>query len=302
MIFVAFPEMLPLAQAIARHSGGTVLALNWHHFPDGESLVTLPEGLDGAEIAIVINLRDPDRSALPLRFAAETARELGAGRVGLIAPYLGYMRQDRRFAPGQAISAPLFARFLGESFDWLITVDPHLHRIKSLNEVFSVPAIRVATAPLIADWIASEVPDAVLIGPDNESRQWVAEVAAMARRPFEVLGKQRSGDRSVEVTLPRVADLGSGTPVLLDDIASSGQTMVRAVDRVLAAGGRAPVCVLIHAVLAGSAFEDILSAGAARIVTTDTIPHASNAISIAGSIATALAQVASNSITQEPNT
>ncbi|MFD2854944.1 hypothetical protein ACFSZS_09350 [Seohaeicola zhoushanensis] len=112
------------------------------------------------------------------------------------------MRQDRRFAPGQAISAPLFARFLGESFDWLITVDPHLHRIKSLNEVFSVPAIRVATAPLIADWIASEVPDAVLIGPDNESRQWVAEVAAMARRPFEVLDKQRSGDRSVEVTLP----------------------------------------------------------------------------------------------------
>ncbi|MFD2854943.1 hypothetical protein ACFSZS_09345 [Seohaeicola zhoushanensis] len=82
MIFVAFPEMLPLAQAIARHFGGTVLALNWHHFPDGESLVTLPEGLDGAEIAIVINLRDPDRSALPLRFAAETARELGQAGSG----------------------------------------------------------------------------------------------------------------------------------------------------------------------------------------------------------------------------
>ncbi len=285
MILIPFPDMTPLAQDIGREMQARSLPLNLHHFPDGESLVTLPEGLEGAEAALVATLRDPDRLALPLRFAAVTARELGAVRVGLIAPYLGYMRQDRRFNTGQAVSAPHFAQFLGESFDWLVTVDPHLHRIARLKDVFPMPAVRVAAAPLIAAWIAREVPDAILLGPDSESQQWVAEVAQMARRPYEVLRKRRTGDRQVIVSVPESADLGRGTPVILDDIASSGRTMVRAIERVLAAGGRPPISILIHAVFAGGAFDDIRAAGAARVVTTDTIPHPSNVISVAEAIA-----------------
>lgn len=290
MILVPFPDMTPLAESIGRELPARVLPLDLHHFPDGESLVTLPEGLDGAEVAVVATLRDPDRLALPLRFAAATARELGAAGVGLIAPYLGYMRQDRRFCAGQAVSAPHFARFLAESFDWLVTVDPHLHRIARLEDVFPMPTDRVVTAPLIAAWIANEVPDAILLGPDSESQQWVAEVARMAGRPYEVLRKKRTGDRQVVVSVPENADLGRGTPVILDDIASSGRTMVRALERVLAAGGRPPVSILIHAVFAGGAYEDILAAGAARVVTTDTIPHQSNVISVAEAIAAGVSE------------
>lgn len=302
MIFVPFPEMISLANSIANHFGAQALPLGLHHFPDGESLVTLPEGLEGADVAVVASLRDPDRLALPLRFAAATARELGAVRVGLVSPYLGYMRQDRRFEPGQAVSAPLFARFLGECFDWLVTVDPHLHRIARLEDVFPIPAIGVVTAPLIAAWIAREVPDAILLGPDSESQQWVAEVARMTGRPYEVLRKKRTGDRQVEMTVPQTVDLGRGTPVILDDIASSGRTMVRAVEHVLAAGVQPPVCVLIHAVFSGRAFDDIRTAGAAHIVTTDTIPHPSNAISVAASVANAVASLPPTSQLQEPIT
>jgi len=189
MILIPFPEMAPLADEVAEHLGVGSHPVDWHHFPDGESLVTLPEGLSGADVAFVATLRDPDRLALPLRFAAVTARESGARRVGLVAPYLAYMRQDRRFLAGQTVSAPLFADFLGESFDWLVTVDPHLHRISRLEDVFPVPASRVATAPLLADWIRENVPDAVLFGPDSESQQWVGEVALLADRPYEVLAK-----------------------------------------------------------------------------------------------------------------
>lgn len=291
MILIPFPEMMALAREIAPALGAALRPLDWHRFPDGESLVTLPPGLDGAEIALLASLRDPDRLALPLRFAAATARELGAARVGLIAPYLGYMRQDRRFRDGQAVSAPLFARFLGDSLDWLVTADPHLHRIARLGDVFTIPAARVATAPLIAAWIADNLPDAVLLGPDSESQQWVAEVARIAGRPHEVLRKIRKGDLDVELSLPEGAALGSGTPVILDDIASSGRTMVRAVEHLVAAGARAPVCLVIHAVFAGSAHDDILAAGAARIVTTDTIPHPTNAISTAGLLAEAVARI-----------
>lgn len=291
MILVAFPEMMPLARDLAPALGADLRAdlraLDWHHFPDGESLVTLPGDLDGADVALLASLRDPDRLALPLRFAAATARELGARRVGLIAPYLGYMRQDRRFQAGQAVNAPLFAQFLGESFDWLVTVDPHLHRIARLGDVFAMPAVRAVSAPVLADWIRTHVPDAVLLGPDSESQQWVAEVARLAGRPHEVLRKIRSGDRKVDVSVPHGATLRAGTPVILDDIASSGGTMARAVERLLDAGTAAPVCLVIHAVFADGAQESILAAGAARIVSTDTIPHPSNAIKVAGLLAKA---------------
>ena len=281
MILVAFPEMMPLAERLAPALGAEPRVLDWHHFPDGESLISLPGDLEGADVALLATLRDPDRLALPLRFAAATAREMGARRVGLIAPYLGYMRQDRRFEARQAVSAPLFAQFLGESFDWLVSVDPHLHRIARLQDVFPMPAMRAVSAPLLATWISTNLPDAVLLGPDSESQQWVAEVARLAGRPYEVLRKVRSGDRSVDVSVPESAALREGTPVILDDIASSGVTMARAVERLLAAGTAAPVCLVIHAVFADGAQDTIMSAGAAGIISTDTIPHSTNVIGIA---------------------
>ena len=308
MILFAFPEMRPLAEDLAPAIGAELRTLDWHRFPDGESLIALPGELAGADVALLATLRDPDRLALPLRFAAATAREMGARRVGLIAPYLGYMRQDRRFEAGQAVSAPLFAQFLGQSFDWLVTVDPHLHRIARLEDVFPMPAMRVASAPLLADWIGTNIPDAVLLGPDSESQQWVAEVARLAERPHEVLRKVRSGDRKVDVSVPESAALREGTPVILDDIASSGTTMARAVERLLAAGTTAPVCLVIHAVFADGAEDAILSAGAARIVSTDTIPHPSNAIGVSGLLADATGLLArgldlpsTGTITLNPN-
>lgn len=289
-LILSFPGMDPLASQIAPLLGADTAPLGLHRFPDGESLATLPQELNGRDVILAATLRNPDPLALPLRFTAETAREFGAASVGLLAPYLSYMRQDHRFAPGQVVSAPLFAAFLQDSFDWLVTVDPHLHRIPSLDRIFDIPAIRVQAARPIARWLAQEVPDAVILGPDSESQQWVAEVARMAGRPYEVLNKVRSGDRQVDVSVPESDALRQGTPVVLDDIASSGRTMIRAMEHLIAAGTRPPVCAIIHAVFAGSAFEDILATGAARVVTTDSIPHESNAIALAEPLATAIAQ------------
>lgn len=287
-LILTFPGMEALAGQIAHGMSGDVASVRLHRFPDSECLVTLPQDLRDRDVILLTTLRDADPLALPLRFTAETAREMGAADVGLIAPYLSYMRQDRRFAPGQAISAPIFARFLEQSFDWLVTVDPHLHRISSLDQLFTIPAIHVHSAPLIADWIAREVPDAVILGPDRESQQWVAEVARKAARPYEVLTKTRSGDRQVDVSVPEGGALNHGTPVVVDDIASSGRTMIRAVERLIATGSKPPVCVIIHAVFAAQAFDDILAAGAARVITTDTIPHQSNAISLADPLTNAI--------------
>ena len=279
-VLLAFPEQRTLAEALAPSMGARIGRLDWHRFPDEESLIAIDDALDGSDVAIVASLRHPDDLALPLRFAAATAREFGARRVGLIAPYLAYMRQDKRFHAGETVSAPLFARFLEESFDWLVTADPHLHRNPDLSALFRIPTRCVATAPRVADWIRDNVPDAIVIGPDSESDQWVSAIAARAGVPYQVLGKIRRGDRDVEVTMPDIKAMRGRTPVIVDDIISSGRTAIETVGHLKRLGFSA-ICVAIHAVFAQDAYEQLLAAGAARVVTTDSIPHSSNAISIA---------------------
>ncbi|CAN7589039.1 ribose-phosphate pyrophosphokinase [Mesorhizobium amorphae] len=284
-VLLPFPLQRTLADAIAPLLGARTGRLDWRHFPDGESLVTIEQDLDGVDVALVASLRNPDELALPLRFAAATAREFGARSIGLIAPYLAYMRQDTRFNPGEAVSAPMFARFLADSFDWLVTADPHLHRIPRLSELFRIPAHAGATAPLISEWIRDNIPNAVLIGPDGESSQWVSDVADRAGVAYQILTKIRRGDRDVEVSLPSIDAARSRTPVIVDDIASSGRTMIETLKHLRQLGLPPAVCIVIHPVFAQNAYAQLLAAGAERVVSTDSIPHPSNAISLAGLLA-----------------
>jgi ribose-phosphate pyrophosphokinase len=280
-VLLPFPAQKALAEVVAPRMDARIGRLEWRRFPDRESLVTIDEALEGSDVAILATLHHPDEMALALRFAAQTAREFGACSVGLIAPYLAYMRQDMRFHAGEAVSAPLFARFLEDSFDWLATVDPHLHRNRELSSLYKIPARRVTTAPLVANWIRDNIPNAIVIGPDSESGQWVSDIARRTGVPCQVLSKIRHGDNDVEISLPD-ADLARGrTPVLVDDIVSSGRTVIETLGHLKRLGLPAAVCIAIHAVFAADAYEQLLAAGAARVVSTDSIPHPSNAISIA---------------------
>lgn len=284
-VLLTLPGAEHLADDIAAALGARRGRLDWRRFPDGESLLAVDEDLAGAEVALLACLRDPDRSALALRFVAATAREFGAARVGLVAPYLPYMRQDVRFRPGEAVNAPLFAKFLEESFDWLVTCDPHLHRIPSLDRIYRIPTRVVEAAPEIARWIRANLPSAIVIGPDSESLQWVERIGELADLPFQVLSKVRHGDREVEVSLPDAAAAAGRTPVVVDDIASSGMTMVQTLRHLAALGLPPATCVVTHALFADDACERMQAAGAARIASTDTLQHSSNAIGMAAALA-----------------
>jgi ribose-phosphate pyrophosphokinase len=288
-ILLPFPLQRGIAGAMASTLEARVGRLDWRRFPDGESLVSIDDSLSDADVAIIASLNRPDELSIALRFAAATAREFGARSVGLVAPYLAYMRQDTRFHRGEAISAALYARFLEESFDWLVTVDPHLHRNPELSALYRIPAARIAAAPVVAQWIRDNVPDAMLIGPDSESEQWVADIAQRVGLPWQVLQKQRHGDRNVEVSLLDAESARGRTPVIVDDIVSSGRTVIETLGHLHRLGLPAAVCVAIHAVFAEDAYDQLLKAGAARVASTDSIPHLSNAMSIARPLADACA-------------
>src|SRR3569832_2014110 len=99
------------------------------------------------------------------------------------------MRQDVRFHPGEAVRSRTFARLLSSSFDGLVTVDPHLHRWHSLSQLYPIASRVVPAAPAIAEWIRANVADPIVVGPDAESAQWVAEVARLVGVPHLVMEK-----------------------------------------------------------------------------------------------------------------
>lgn len=284
-VILAMPGNERAADALAAVLGLDRGAASVRRFPDGESHVRVESPLEHRHVLIVCTLDRPDDKLVALLLLASAARDSGARSVGLVAPYLAYMRQDHRFHPGETISARHFAEWISRRFDWLVTVDPHLHRIKELSEVYTIPTRVVHAADSIARWVGSEVERPLLVGPDEESNQWVADVAQRAGVPFTVLEKTRRGDHDVEVSVPDVARWRSHTPVLVDDIVSTARTMIETVRHLRQAMTAPPVCVGVHAIFAGAAFDDLRRAGAGTIVSCDTIAHPSNRIELSAAIA-----------------
>lgn len=284
-IILALPGAEGLAETLAQQLHCAASALETHRFPDGEVVVRLRTSVQQQRVLLVAHLDRPDDKTLALLFAADAARELGAAQIGLVAPYLPYMRQDDRFRPGEAITSRSYARLLSSTVDFLVTVDPHLHRWPSLDAIYGIPSRVVAAAPAIAEWLLREVPRPVLVGPDSESEQWVADVAGRIGAPCVVMTKERRGDRDVQVRLPQGVAHAGCTPVLLDDIISSGHTMAAASHVLRGAGWGRPLCVAVHALMDAAALDMLHRAGIARVVSCDTVPHATNAIPMAGLLA-----------------
>jgi len=283
-VLIAVPGNEDHARGLGARLGFPVIVPEFRQFPDGELYVRI-DGELGDDVVLVGNASGDN--FLRVAFLAGTARDLGARRVGLVAPYLAYMRQDSRFKPGEGVTARYFARLVSATVDWLVTVDPHLHRIDSLAGVYTIPTTVARAAPEIARWITASVQRPVLVGPDAESVQWVKAVAEHCGAPFMILEKTRRGDRDVSITSPDGAWNGH-TPVVIDDIVSTGRTMIEATRQLRAAGSAAPMCVAIHAVFADALYEALIDAGARGIVTCDTIPHTTNQICVTAPLADAV--------------
>ena len=278
-----------LASQLTRLLDAQAGVLEQRRFPDGESYLRIHSDCTDQDCVILCNLFHPDERVLRLLFLADTLRECGARSVGLVTPYLAYMRQDKRFQPGECVSSRPFARLISGAFDYLVTVDPHLHRYDSLDEIYSIPSRVVQAAPLIAEWIGQRVAKPLLIGPDSESEQWVAQVAELAGAPFQVLQKERRGDYDVSVSLPDLDSAAGCTPVLVDDIISSGRTMLETIKHLNAAGLPRAVAIGVHGIFAGDAYSHLTEV--ADVVTTACIPHLSNQIDIAAPLAQAVREL-----------
>ena len=277
-----------IAQRAASLAGLDCAEVERHRFPDGELRLRLPERLP-PQVVLWRSLQQPNEKLVELLLIARGARELGAQKLCLVTPYLAYMRQDIAFHPGEVVSQRVVGQFLSTLFNAVITVDPHLHRIDRLEQAIPGVQARVLSgAPLLAELIAGFHAQPLLVGPDAESAQWVASAASSRGWDHGVCQKQRHGDREVQLQPPADLNPAGRAVVLMDDVASSGQTLIEATRLLLNAGAASVDVAVTHALFAGDSLERLKAAGARHIWSTDCIPHESNAVSIVPAVAQAL--------------
>ena len=279
-IFFSFNSDKKLTESLARKCNAEVGKFIFRNFPDGEAYLRILSEVKNKKIVFVCRLSQPDEKILPIYFFCRTAKDLGAKEICFVVPYLAYMRQDKQFNSGEGITSKYFAQLISSFADELITVDPHLHRIKNLSDIYSIKTNVLHASELISFWIKKNILNPVLIGPDSESKQWVGEIARNANVPFIVLNKIRNGDTNVQVSIPHLEKFNNCTPVLVDDIISTAHTMIETIYHLKKLRMKKPICIGIHGIFAGTAFQDLKKAGVKEIITCNTILHRSNKIDV----------------------
>ncbi len=281
---IGFPAYEIQARQFAEALDVPYHTLTIHHFPDGESKVQLPE-LMVEQVILFYSLDRPNEKLIELILAASGVRDMGAKHISLVAPYLCYMRQDKAFHKGEVISQQVIGTLLAGYFDKVLTVDAHLHRIHKLSEAIPVPqAINITVTDAMAHFIEQHIEHPYLLGPDGESEQWVADIATHYQMDYGVASKQRLGDREVKVTVPEAPYQGRNI-VLVDDVASTGKTLLEAA-RSLADYQPASISVLVtHALFVENSMTQLKQAGITNIWSCDSITHSTNTVKLARSLA-----------------
>jgi ribose-phosphate pyrophosphokinase len=289
-----FEESIDSARRLAKALELPFREVCQHSFPDGESLVRIGSSADTA--VIYRSMDHPNDKLVELMLAASVIRETGATRIILVAPYLCYMRQDAAFRPGEPISQKVIGRFLDEIVDDIVTVDPHLHRTRQISEVFpTAGSVSLSAAPLFVDQLRTDgvAADTVLVGPDSESQQWVEAVARPLGLDMLLGEKTRQSDTGVTIRIPRI-ERAKGRPiVLVDDLVSTGVTLMQCAKQLAQAGAAGIEALAVHALCGPKEDVALRASGIARLRSTDSIPNPSNAIRLTPLLAESLKEMIS---------
>jgi len=284
MIIIGLSHGLHLAQKIANKLGKKYSKLEVTHFPDSEIKLKFNVNVKGKEVVLVQSFYgNVNDCVIETLFAAETAKDLGAKKIVLVAPYFPYLRQDKRFNPGECISLRTIAKNIDEDFDKVLVIDPHLHREKTLKHIFRIKSHKLTANGLIEDYIKKKIKNPVIIGPDWESYKWARKVAEKIGCEYAIMEKKRYSARNVKVKLNKKIDISKKNLVFIDDMISTGHTLLEAIKAMKKLGAKKVTCFAVHGILVENALQKLQKAGA-TVITTNTIPNKVGKIDVAGLI------------------
>lgn len=260
----------PLAQKIAKNLGIALSSLEVFIFPDGEKRVRLLDKVAGEDCVIVQPTSpDPDENYMELFFIVDALKRNGAKSVTAVIPYLGYQRQDHVFREGEAVSLEVIATLLKwGGVDEIIAFD--LHSIK-IPEIFKIKLNHLSALSLFAQEIKKMGGNTVLVSPDAGGIRRIKILSGMLNNmPFAVIEKDRDLATG-KVTMDRISGDVKENAIIVDDMISTGSTIVTAANLLKNKGAKEIFVFATHAVFSDEAPKILGKSSLRRIFVTDTI-------------------------------
>jgi ribose-phosphate pyrophosphokinase len=267
-----------LAAKVAWSLGENLTPIETRRFPDGERYIRI-KGEVLRDVVVIQSTGYPqDENLMELFLLLKNLKSLGVERTRVVIPYFGYGRQERRFKSGEAVSAVIVAELLeaaGASEIYSI----NLHE-KNIKEFFNIPVHEISAMPLIANYIEQKIDNPMIIGPDKGALGFAQEVSAILKCECDYLDKVRISPEKVEMK-PKNLDVEGRDVVIIDDIISTGGTIVSASKILRDLGANKVVVGCVHPVLVEDALLKIFAAGVDDVFATDTLKSDVSNISVA---------------------
>jgi len=273
MYVVSGPSSPSLGKKISLKTGNRLVGAEFKKFPDGELYVRILDGVKG-RVAVIQSICSNDDLVflLLLLDALEGVEKI------VVVPYFGYARQDKKFQEGEGISIRAIAKLIENYTDKIITVNLHSEMAKSyFKNIYEIDAM-----PLIGRIYRDK--DVVMISPDFGSVERVKAAAKHANCEFDYLEKKRIDANHVEIS-PKEMDVEGKHVVIVDDIISTGGTIIEATKILKQLGAKRVEAVCVHAVLANYALSKLYNSGIDDVIATDTIERIVSKITVADEIA-----------------
>lgn len=286
LLIATFPETREIAKKVARALRADYTEIFVEDFPDSEFHIELKKNPKNRKVVIMNSLaKDPDRKLIETVLAGGIAKDYGAEKIILMATYFPYLRQDTHFLKYDSFSSKHIIK-LFSSFDKIITIDPHLHRIHHMKD-WTTKAESISAKMLIADYIKKRFKNNfTIIGPDGESVQWNKPIADKLGKKVIVLSKTRfSGTKIKQKDFSGKLE---ENVIMIDDIISTGKTLAGALELAKKHGAKNLICIGIHGLLINDATKLITKH--AELITTNTIKSKYSKIDVSSLIIKSLSR------------
>jgi ribose-phosphate pyrophosphokinase len=274
-----------LAANIAREMDDILCPLETRKFPDGERYLRIKQDVEDGVVVVQSTGYPQDENLMELFLILKTIRNMGITDIRTVIPYFGYGRQEKSFNYGEAVSAEVVCQlieFAGASSVYSV----NLHE-QSICDLFNIPAHNLSAMPAIANYVKNNVEDPVIVAPDKGALGFAQEVASILNCESDYLEKVRLSPEKVE-TKPKNLDVEGRDAVIIDDIISTGGTIVNACSILKEHQASRIVVSCVHPVLVGDALLKIFAAGADDVVGSDTLKSEVSNVSVASLVADAL--------------
>ncbi len=270
-----------LAMGVASGTNAEHGDIRIKRFPDGEFYIRILSDVKGKECA-VIKSTDSNDAMVELFIILDAIRDMGASRISAIVPYLAYARQDKRFNEGEALSAKTILGLIKKFSDTIMTVNCHFLHSSGESEFQGIEIRNLDAFPLLTNYFMGKLKNPFILAPDKGSIGLAKKTSEIIGCEFDFINKIRiSGDDVMMET--KEMDLKNRDVIILDDIISTGGTIVQAANFARSNKAKSINVGCVHGIF--SRGLDKLNSVADEIVCTDTIQREISRVSVADLIA-----------------